>query len=123
MTRRMRRHPNQPGLLLQKYSSTSQTSRAIAIPDLLRERDCSNAAAPRRAQRDGVRHRSGGYLEPGVCDFGDEFASEARVDAKSALDPLPRLGDDVLVEPLARRLVQRPDGDDSPVVGNLEVAH
>ena len=69
------------------------------------------------------RHRSGGYLEPGVCDFGDEFASEARVDAKSALDPLPRLGDDILVEPLACRVIQGPDRDDSLMVGYLEVAH
>src|SRR5437868_6710960 len=101
----------------------SQTSRAIAIRGLLRERDCSNTAAPRSAQLHGVRHRSGGYLEPGVCDFGDEFASEARVDAKSALDPLPRLGDDILMEPMACRVIERPDQKDRALIGDGEVAH
>ena len=46
-----------------------------------------------------------------------------RASTQSALDPLPGLGDDILVEPLARRVIQRSDRDDSPVVGYLEVAH
>ena len=123
MTRSTRRHPNGPGLSLQKYSSTSQTSSAIAIQDLLRERNCSNAAAPHRTQRDGVRHRSRADLEPGLFDLSDEITGEAGLDAKSALDPLPGLGHHIFKEPLACRVIQRPDTDDRAVIGYLKIAH
>jgi hypothetical protein len=56
-----------------------------------------------------VRHRSAGDRETGLFDLDEEVAGEAGLDAKSVTDPLPRLGDDILVEPLARGLVQRPD--------------
>ena len=59
-----------------------------------------------------MRRRSGGYLEPGLFDLDDEIAGEAGLDAERALDPLSRLGNDILVEPLASRLVERPDRDD-----------
>jgi hypothetical protein len=53
--------------------------------------------------------RSAGDLEPRLFDLDDQVACKAGLDAQRALDPLPRLGDDILVEPLARRFVQRPD--------------
>src|SRR4029453_11141208 len=74
--------------------------------------ECSSATAPRRAQRRRVRHRSAGDLEPALFDLEDEIAGEAGFDAECALDPLPGLGDDILVEPLACRFVQRPDQKD-----------
>ncbi len=79
---------------------------------------------PRRMRdASGLGIRLAGDLETGFCDLDDEIAGEAGVDAERALDPLPGLGDDILVEPLARHVIKRPDGDDSPVVGYAEVAH
>jgi hypothetical protein len=60
----------------------------------------------------GLGGLSAGDLETGLFDLDQEIAGEAGLDAERALDPLPRLGDDILVEPLARRFVQRPDQDD-----------
>jgi len=71
----------------------------------------------------GLGIRSAADLEPGLLDLDDQIAGEAGLDAQGALDPLPGLGDDILVEPLARHVIKRPDGDDSPVVGYAEVAH
>src|SRR5438874_12415194 len=71
----------------------------------------------------GLGSRSAGDLEPGLYDLDDEVAGKASLDAQGALDPLPRLGDDILVEPLARRLVQRPDQKDRALIDDLEVAH
>jgi len=45
---RKRRHANQPGLLLQRYSSTAGRM-AIPIRGLLQERDCSGASSCDRA--------------------------------------------------------------------------
>src|SRR5712671_4416469 len=71
----------------------------------------------------GLGIRSAGDLETGLFDLDDEIAGEAGLDAQRALDPLPRLGDDIFVEPLARRLVQRPDQKDRALIGYLEVTH
>ena len=87
------------------------------------QQECCDAAAPAHARCVGTGHRSAGDLEPGLFDLDDQIAGEAGLDAERALDPLPRLGHDILVEPLARRVIQRPDRDDSPVVGYLEIAH
>ena len=67
--------------------------------------------------------RSAADVEPGLFDLDNEIASEAGLDAECALDPLPGFGDDILVEPLACRFIQRPDRNDSSVVGYLEIAH
>ena len=79
---------------------------------------------PRRMRdASGLGSRLARDLEPGFLDLNDQVAGEAGLDAERALDPLPGLGDDILVEPLARNVIKRPDGDDSPVVGYAEVAH
>ena len=56
-----------------------------------------------RGMRDasGLGIRSAADLEPGLFDLAEEIAREAGLDAERALDPLPRLGDDILIEPLA----------------------
>jgi hypothetical protein len=56
-----------------------------------------------------ARSRSRGDRKAGGGDFVDELTGEAVVDDEGAVEPLPGLGDDVFVEPLARGLVQRPD--------------
>src|SRR4030088_2399077 len=71
----------------------------------------------------GLGIRSAGDLETGLFDLDDEIAGEAGLDAQGALDPLPRLGDDILVEPLAHRVVQRPHQKDRALIGYLEVTH
>jgi hypothetical protein len=71
----------------------------------------------------GPGGRSAGDLETGLGDFGDEVAREAAVDGERAIDPLLGLGDDVLVEPLARRLAHRPDQKDRAAIGYREVGH
>jgi len=73
---------------------------------------------PRRMRdASGLGIRSAGDLEPGLFDLDDQIAGEAGLDAECALDPLPGLGDDILVEPLACRLVQRPDQKDRALIG------
>ena len=68
---------------------------------------------PRRMRdASGLGIRSAADLEPGLFDLDKEIAGEAGLDAQGALDPLPGLGDDILVEPLARRVIQRPDRDE-----------
>src|SRR5438067_3447097 len=71
----------------------------------------------------GLGSRSAGDLEPGLFDLDQEIAGKAGLDAQGAFDPLPGLGDDILVEPLAGRLVQRPAQKDRPLIGYAEVAH
>src|SRR5580704_13096224 len=61
----------------------------------------SNAASPRSARLRGERRRSAGDLETGLFNLDDQVAGKAGVDAQCALDPLPRFGYDILVEPLA----------------------
>src|SRR5437762_630708 len=79
---------------------------------------------PRRMRdASGLGSRLAGDLEPGFLDLNDQVAGEASLDTERALDPLPRLGHDGLVEPQASRFIQRPYRDDGPVVGYLEVAH
>src|SRR6202043_4014797 len=80
----------------------------------------SNASTPRSARPRGARHRSAGDLEAGLLDLAEEIAGEAGLDAQRASDPLPRLGHDVLVEPLAPRIVQRSDQKDRAVIGYAE---
>ena len=75
------------------------------------------------AMRQGWGSRLAGNPEAGLFDLDDEIAGEAGLDAQGALHPLPRLGHDILVEPLASRLVQRPDQKDRALIGDLEVAH
>ena len=71
----------------------------------------------------GLGGRSAGDLETSLFDLDDEIAGEAGLDAQGALDPLPGLGDDILVNPLECRVVQRPDTDDRAVIGYLKIAH
>src|SRR6267154_1034423 len=71
----------------------------------------------------GLGGRSVADLEAGLFDLDDQIAGEADLDAQRALDPLPGLGDDILVEPLAGGLVQRPDQKDRALIGYLEVTH
>jgi len=79
---------------------------------------------PRRMRdASGLGIRSAADLEPGLFDLDEEVAGEAGLDAQGALDPLPGLGDDILIEPLARRLVERPDQKDRALIGDLEIAH
>ena len=79
---------------------------------------------PRRMRdASGLGSRLAGDLEPDLFDLLQEIAGEAGLDAQDALDPLPRLRHDVLVEPLARGVIERPNRDDCPVVGYLEVIH
>jgi hypothetical protein len=92
----------------------SQTSRPIPIRGLLRERDAPTPQPRRIRDASGLGCRSAGDLETGLGDLDDQIAGEAGFDAQCALDPLPGLGDDVLIEPLASRFVQRPDQKDRP---------
>src|SRR5204863_6056736 len=77
MTRRTRRHPNQPGLPLQRYTSTSQTRKAIPIRGLLRERNAPTPQPRRIRDASGLDVRSAARRETGLFDLNDEVASEA----------------------------------------------
>jgi len=51
--------------------------------------------------------RSAGDLETGLFDLDDEIAGKRASTHSAPWIPLPRLGDDILVEPSARGFVQR----------------
>ena len=124
MTRRTRRHANKAGLVAAEVDQHQPAQQG----DVHFEVSLGSGIAPTpqsRHMRDvsGLGIRSAAHREIGCFDFYDEIAGEARLNAQGALDPLPGLGDDIFVEPLARRLVQRPDQKDRALIGDLEVAH
>jgi hypothetical protein len=75
------------------------------------------------ARRHPAEARSERDFEAFGGDLVDEIACTAEVDAKSAAEPLPGLGHDVLVDPRAGGFAHRLDRDDRAVIGNLEITH
>src|SRR5207248_8728188 len=73
---------------------------------LLRELNAPTPQPRRMRDASGLGIRSAGDLEPGPLDLDDQIAGEAGLDAQRAFDPLPGLGDDILVEPLARHVIK-----------------
>ncbi len=58
-----------------------------------------------------------GNLEARGGDPVEDIAGEPVVDTERAAEPLPRLGDDVLFDPLVGGVAHRPDQDDGVVIG------